>query len=89
MASSPVLVVSGGPCSSIHLTAVSNSYNKDAQSAVLEGADDSIITYAVLPELAQLGAFKGFADAAWIVEYGHTLTQKSCDASSNLLIQFS
>jgi hypothetical protein len=63
-------------CSSVHLASIANFHNKDAQSAVLVAADNSIVANTVLPELAQLGAFEGFSNAPRVVQYGHTLAQK-------------
>lgn len=60
----------------VHLAAVADLHDKNAQSAVLDVADDSVITGPVLPELAQLGAFKGFPDAARIVKMFNTFEQK-------------
>lgn len=72
---------------SVYLAAVADLHNEDAQRAVLDAADNAVISYAVLPEVTQLGAFKGFAYAARIVQHGHSLAQESSDAFGKLLVQ--
>jgi hypothetical protein len=57
----------------VHLTAIANPHNEDTQSAILNAADDSVIAYAVFPELAQLGTLEGFPNAAWVVKRSNAL----------------
>ena len=57
----------------VNLAAIANLNNEDSQSAILYAADDSVIAYAVFPQLAQLGTLECFANAAGVVKHSNTL----------------
>ena len=59
-----------------HLAAVADLHNEDAQSAILDAADNSVITHAVFPKLTKARTLEGFTDAARVVQRGHSLMQK-------------
>ncbi len=66
----------------VHLLAVADAHNEDAQSAVLDAGDNAIVANPVLPEDSQLRAFEGFANAARVVKPGDTVMQKSEDPNT-------
>jgi hypothetical protein len=52
----------------VHLSTVANRHHDDTQIAVLDVGDNSVILHAVLPEIARLGTFEDFANAARVVQ---------------------
>ena len=71
----------------VHVFSMGNLHNKYTQNIILDGADNSVITDTIFPKLAQLRASEGFANTAWVVQFGYTLTQKIRNAFRNLLVQ--
>ncbi len=61
------------PHSTIYFTPVANLHNEDEKGIVLDATDNAIIAYAVFPELASLGTFEGFANAARVFQHGNTV----------------
>jgi hypothetical protein len=72
---------------SVYLSAVTNSYHKYAQNFVLYTGYNSIVTNAVFPEFAQLGAFERLTDTARIIQFRQVVMQKSKNTPSDFGIK--
>ncbi|HMQ97293.1 MAG TPA: hypothetical protein PKC42_04310 [Candidatus Nanoperiomorbaceae bacterium] len=64
----------------IHLFAITNTHNENEQSAVLNAGDNPVIAYTILPEVSQLGTFKGFANTARVFELSNPFMQEAENA---------
>lgn len=51
----------------VDFAAVCDADDEDADPAVLDVGNEAVVADEVLPEVAELGAFESFADAAWVV----------------------
>jgi hypothetical protein len=71
----------------VNVTPVAYPDDQNAQNTVLDFGNHAPVTYAVLPEVSEPGAFQGIADAARIVEWGHALMQKIKDTAGGLRVQ--
>ena len=60
----------------IDFAAVAEADDGDEHDAVVEIGDDAPIADAVFPEIAEVLAAQGFADAAGVVQRGDTVAQE-------------
>src|SRR6266852_2712080 len=72
---------------SVDFPAVANAENKNHQSIVFDLADEPVITHAVFPELAELGALQSLTNAAWVIQWGDAFVEKLQDALALLRVE--
>ena len=73
------------PLSFVDFAPVAETNNKNAYGTILNVGDDAVIADPIFPQLPQLGAFQGFAEATGVVERGQAFDQELDDALSGLV----
>jgi hypothetical protein len=66
---------------------VADAEDQDEQAIIFDLADETVIANAVFPELAEIGAVQGLADAAGIVQLGKPVIEKFQDTLTMLPIE--
>ena len=72
----------------IDFAAVADAKDQNEYAGVFDLGDEAVVTHAVFPELAKLGAVQRLADAARIFERREALVEKLEDALALLGIEF-
>ena len=72
----------------IDFAAVADAKDQNEYAGVFDLRDEAVVTGAVFPELAKLGAVQRLADAARIFERREALVEKLEDALALLRIEF-
>ena len=73
--------------SAVDFFAMTDAKNQDQKAVVFELADQTVVTHAVFPELAETRAVQGLADTARIVQFGHAPREKLQDAPGLLRVE--
>src|ERR1035437_7364554 len=71
----------------INFAPVADAHNQYANQFVFDFGDDSVVADPVLPELAELLALEGFANAARVLKQSDALEDEAVDAAHNLRIK--
>ena len=66
---------------------MSDAKNQNEEPVVFDLADEPVISHAVFPELAELGALQSLTNAAWVIQWGDAFVKKFQDALALLWVE--